>query len=730
MASVKPLSAPQKALHKLGLDSPLALALHLPFRYEDDTQLSSLRTAQQGEPIQFEAEVLSHEVVYRPKRQLKVEVLSDGLTCTLRFFNFYPSQLKQFQVGVQLRLKGEIRGGMFGLSMMHPVVQIAGAPLPQTLTPIYASSAGLAQSYIRKAVLSGLKKATELGLFEPSIPASLEPEDLWPLKEALQFLHMPEQGTKLHTLEDQTHPAWRRLKAEELLAQQLSQMKARLVRSQVKAPALKIKAKESKKKTARPLVESLREQLPFQLTNAQTRVLQEIASDLVLSTPMHRLLQGDVGSGKTVVAALAAAQCIDAGWQCALMAPTEILAHQHFEKLSLWLEPLLGVQGLKVAWLTGSQKKKDKTQALIDIEQGQAALVIGTHAIIQEQVKFKHLGLAIIDEQHRFGVEQRLTLRKKSKPTNEQLGERFEQTAVQVDSSKEALEPHLLMMSATPIPRTLAMSYFADLDVSTLDELPPGRTPVVTKLFAEHKRQELIERVKYQILQGFQVYWVCPLIEESETMDLSNATQTHMELAQALEGLGEHGAKGQGLSKDVHVGLLHSKMHEQDKKAVMQAFKEGKIQVLVSTTVIEVGVDVPNASLMVIEHAERFGLSQLHQLRGRVGRGSAASTCVLLYALGEHGRLSETASQRLKAMLQTQDGFEIAKRDLEIRGPGEFLGARQSGASLLRYADPLLDMDLMQWAQSLAPTMWRTYPQMALAHLARWQTMRSEYLKA
>ncbi|MEI7739600.1 MAG: ATP-dependent DNA helicase RecG [Betaproteobacteria bacterium] len=731
MASVKPLSAPQKALHKLGLDSPLALALHLPFRYEDDTQLSSLRTAQQGEPIQFEAEVLSHEVVYRPKRQLKVEVLSDGLTCTLRFFNFYPSQLKQFQVGVQLRLKGEIRGGMFGLSMMHPVVQIAGAPLPQTLTPIYASSAGLAQSYIRKAVLSGLKKATELGLFEPSIPASLEPEDLWPLKEALQFLHMPEQGTKLHTLEDQTHPAWRRLKAEELLAQQLSQMKARLVRSQVKAPALKIKAKESKKKTARPLVESLREQLPFQLTNAQTRVLQEIASDLVLSTPMHRLLQGDVGSGKTVVAALAAAQCIDAGWQCALMAPTEILAHQHFEKLSLWLEPLLGVQGLKVAWLTGSQKKKDKTQALIDIEQGQAALVIGTHAIIQEQVKFKHLGLAIIDEQHRFGVEQRLTLRKKSKPTNEQLGERFEQTAVQVDSSKEALEPHLLMMSATPIPRTLAMSYFADLDVSTLDELPPGRTPVVTKLFAEHKRQELIERVKYQILQGFQVYWVCPLIEESETMDLSNATQTHMELAQALEGLGdEHGAKGQGLSKDVHVGLLHSKMHEQDKKAVMQAFKEGKIQVLVSTTVIEVGVDVPNASLMVIEHAERFGLSQLHQLRGRVGRGSAASTCVLLYALGEHGRLSETASQRLKAMLQTQDGFEIAKRDLEIRGPGEFLGARQSGASLLRYADPLLDMDLMQWAQSLAPTMWSTYPQMALAHLARWQTMRSEYLKA
>jgi len=732
MATVKPLSAPQKALHKLGLDSPLALALHLPFRYEDDTQLSSLRAAQFGESLQFEAEVLAHEVVYRPKRQLKVEVLSDGLTCTLRFFNFYPSQLKQFQVGAKLRLKGEVRGGMFGLSMMHPQVQIAGAPLSTTLTPIYASSAGLAQTYIRKAVLSGLKKATELGLFEPTIPASLEPEDLWPLKEALQFLHLPRQGTLLHTLEDQTHPAWRRLKAEELLAQQLSQMKARIARSQVKAPALKSPAKLAKvqKKSTLTLVDALRAQLPFQLTQAQSRVLQEIAADLSLPVPMHRLLQGDVGSGKTVVAALAAAQCIDAGWQCALMAPTEILAYQHFEKLSVWLEPLLSEKGLKVAWLTGSQKKKDKTQALVDIEAGPAALVIGTHAIIQEHVKFKCLGLAIIDEQHRFGVEQRLNLRKKSKTATEPLLETTESVANPSDAPGEALEPHLLMMSATPIPRTLAMSYFADLDVSTLDELPPGRTPVLTKLFAEHKRPELIERVKHQILQGFQVYWVCPLIEESESVDLTNATQTHMELSHALQELAKEDVQDQRAVKHVQVGLLHSKMHEQDKKAVMQAFKEGLIQVLVSTTVIEVGVDVPNASLMVIEHAERFGLSQLHQLRGRVGRGSAASTCVLLYALGEHGRLSDTASQRLKAMIQTQDGFEIAKRDLEIRGPGEFLGARQSGAALLRYADPLLDTELMQWAQDLAPNMWRDHPQMALAHLARWQTLRSEYLKA
>ena len=739
MVTPKPLSAPQKALHKLGLDSPLALALHLPFRYEDDTRLGSLLEAHGGESIQFEAVVVGHEVVYRPKRQLKVEVQSEGRSCTLRFFNFYPSQLKQFQAGATLRLKGEIKGGMFGYTMMHPTVTLAGAALSETLTPVYASSAGLAQAYLRKAVLGGLKKANELGLLEPSIPEELEPAEIWPLKEALVFLHQPPKGTHLHTLEDPTHPAWRRLKAEELLAQQLSQMKARLARAQVKAPSLSAKESPSRKKGGSSLTMALRAQLPFALTAAQERVFQEIASDLSQAVPMHRLLQGDVGSGKTVVAALAAAQCIDAGWQCALMAPTEILAHQHFEKLSLWLEPLLRERSMAVVWLTGSQKKKEKTKALEEIESGVAALIIGTHAIIQDQVKFKNLALAIIDEQHRFGVEQRLTLRKKSQSAPgsdpEALGPSLAELA---NVSEEALEPHLLMMSATPIPRTLAMSYFADLDVSTLDELPPGRTPVVTKLFAEHKRGELIERVKHQIKEGFQVYWVCPLIEESESMDLTNATQTHLELSVALKAQPssvldplQSQSKSQSQSMaDVQVGLLHSRMHETEKKAVMQAFKEGKIQVLVSTTVIEVGVDVPNATLMVIEHAERFGLSQLHQLRGRVGRGSAASACVLLYSLGEHGRLSETASQRLKAMLQTQDGFEIAKIDLAIRGPGEFLGARQSGATLLRYADPLLDSDLMDWAQDLAPKMWRDHPEWALLHLKRWQTLRSEYLKA
>jgi ATP-dependent DNA helicase RecG len=369
MVTSKPLSAPQKALHKLGLDSPLALALHLPFRYEDDTQLSSILEARPGESIQFEAVVLSHEVVYRPKRQLKVEVMSEGRTCTLRFFNFYPSQLKQFEAGATIRLKGEVKGGMFGLSMMHPTVLLAGTALSETLTPVYASTAGLAQSYLRKSVLGGLKKADDMGLFEPTIPAFLEPTPIWPLRDALQFLHLPPKGTQLHTLEDPTHPAWRRLKAEELLAQQLSQMKARLARAQVSAPVLRTSQdlKDKGKEKTGWLVDALRAQLPFALTGAQERVVKEIANDLALSTPMHRLLQGDVGSGKTVVAAMAAAQCIDAGWQCALMAPTEILALQHFEKLSAWLEPLLNEKGMRVVWLTGSQKKKEKMKALEEI---------------------------------------------------------------------------------------------------------------------------------------------------------------------------------------------------------------------------------------------------------------------------------------------------------------------------------------------------------------------------
>jgi len=458
--------------------------------------------------------------------------------------------------------------------------------------------------------------------------------------------------------------------------------------------------------------------LPFALTQAQHRVVAEISQDLERPQPMHRLLQGDVGSGKTVVAALAAAQCIDAGWQCALMAPTEILAEQHFRKLIGWLEPVLTPLGLQVAWLTGSQKKKERDAMLALVANGQAALVVGTHAVIQDKVQFKALALAIIDEQHRFGVAQRLALRQKlsdeqTNPSDVSISDHTHSDPTRLLAPRE---PHLLMMSATPIPRTLAMSYYADLDVSTIDELPPGRTPIVTKLVADTRRDEVIERIRVQLTEGRQIYWVCPLIEESEALDLRNATDTHQALCEALPG--------------VMVGLLHSRMAQAEKKAVMSLFVQGQMGVLVSTTVIEVGVDVPNASLMVIEHAERFGLSQLHQLRGRVGRGAAASACVLLYSLGEHGRLSDTARERLRAMAETNDGFEIARRDLDIRGPGEFLGSRQSGAAMLRFADVATDGDLLDWARALAPRMLDQHPEMAATHVARWLGGKSDFLKA
>jgi ATP-dependent DNA helicase RecG len=476
-------------------------------------------------------------------------------------------------------------------------------------------------------------------------------------------------------------------------------------------------------------MECLLTALPFHLTAAQRRVCEEITQDLRRPVPMHRLLQGDVGSGKTVVAALAATVCIDAGWQCALMAPTEILATQHFAKLVSWLHPL----GVTVAWLTGSQKTKERRDMLALIASGQAQLVVGTHAIIADKVQFSKLALAIIDEQHRFGVAQRLALRSKmhADTRDEDAGQGHLGTgstgpqgatpkrsagATQGGEPAAGLEPHLLMMTATPIPRTLAMSYYADLDVSTIDELPPGRTPIITKVVNDARRDEVIARIRGQIAEGRQIYWVCPLIEESEALDLRNATETHAQLSAALPG--------------VMVGLLHSRMPVAEKKAVMSLFTAGQMGVLVSTTVIEVGVDVPNASLMVIEHAERFGLSQLHQLRGRVGRGAAASACVLLYSTGEAPRLGEAARERLRAMAESNDGFEIARRDLEIRGPGEFMGARQSGAALLRFADVVEDAPLLAWARELAPVMLDQHPALATQHVLRWLGGKAEFLKA
>lgn len=682
------LSPPQKALRKLGLTRDIDLALHLPLRYEDETRITRLADARHGDVVQIEGEVTHQEVTWRPRRQLLVTVDDGSDTALLRFFNFYPSQQKQMAVGSRIRARGELRGGLAGLTLMHPTVRAAGGALPQALTPVYPTVAQLPQPYLRQAVLAGLAQADLSGTVPPELWARLGLAAQWDLRRSLTFLHQPAPDVSLAQLEDHTHPAWQRLKAEELLAQQLSQLQARRAREQLRAPVL----------TARRdgLVEQLLAALPFELTAAQRRVGAEIASDLGRAQPMHRLLQGDVGSGKTVVAALAACGAIDAGWQCALMAPTEILAEQHFARLVEWLEPLLAPRGKRVAWLTGGQRKKARVEMLALIESGAAALVVGTHAVIQQQVHFQRLGLAIIDEQHRFGVEQRLALRQKLSDARQ--------------------EPHLLMMSATPIPRTLAMSYYADLDVSTLDELPPGRTPVLTRLVAAHRRAEVIERIRAQIAHGRQAYWVCPLIEESEALDLRNATETHAELSEALPGR--------------EVGLLHSRMPPAEKKAVMARFMAGAMPLLVSTTVIEVGVDVPNASLMVVEHAERFGLSQLHQLRGRVGRGAAASACVLLYEVPDGGRLGETARARLKAMVETSDGFEIARRDLEIRGPGEFLGARQSGAALLRFADLAQDGALLQWARQVAPVMLARHPELAEKHVARWLGARADYLKA
>ena len=719
--SVAPVkTAAQKALDKLGLRTGIDLALHLPLRYEDETRITLLADALDGDTVQIEGQVTNSEITFRPRRQLRVTIDDGTDTCTLRFLNFYPSHQKTLSLGARVRARGELRGGFINREMVHPSFKLAGGELPGALTPIYSTVAGLPQAYLRKAVLGGVAGADLSETIPLAYLSKNLPQPMLLLREALQFLHNPtpdvapgaqgkaaptarsplggqrstqsdERGGFLEAFEDHSHPAWQRLKAEELLAQQLSQLEARRVRAAMRAPQLHGRDR---------LHDALLSSLPFQLTTAQKRVGAEIAEDLNKNLPMHRLLQGDVGSGKTVVAALAAARCMDAGWQCALMAPTEILAEQHFRKLITWLEPL----GIQTAWLTGSQKAKERREALAMIASGQAMLVVGTHAVIQDKVIFKNLALAIIDEQHRFGVAQRLALRSKMTAADDASGQRGGE------------EPHLLMMTATPIPRTLAMSYYADLDVSTIDELPPGRTAIVTKVVNDSRRDEVTERIRSQVAEGRQVYWVCPLIEESEVLDLTNATETHEALSVALPG--------------VMVGLLHSRMPVAEKKAVMALFNDGVMAVLVSTTVIEVGVDVPNASLMVIEHAERFGLSQLHQLRGRVGRGAAASACVLLYSTGDAARLGDTAKARLKAMVETNDGFEIARRDLEIRGPGEFLGARQSGAPLLRFANLEFDGAWLEWARALAPVMLDGYADLAERHLLRWLGGRAEYLKA
>ena len=710
-------SAPQKAMERLGLVRDIDLALHLPLRYEDETQLQPIAHTRDGQTAQVEGVVREAQVELRSRRQLVVRLADDSGDITLRFLNFYPSHQKVLARGQRVRVRGEVRGGFLGREMVHPAFKAVepGAPLPASLTPVYPSSAQLPQVYLRKAITSALARAP---LDEVLPPAAL-PAGLPTLKEAVRLLHQPPPGLPLATLEDRSHPAWQRLKFDELLAQQLAQAQAVAARERLRAPVMAAVTDPSSLHTR------LQAALPFALTAAQARVCGEIDADLARPVPMHRLLQGDVGSGKTVVAALAAARAIDAGWQCALMAPTEILAEQHFQKLVQWLQPL----GITVAWLTGSRKGKARKTMLAQIASGEAGLVVGTHAVIQDDVVFARLGLAVVDEQHRFGVAQRLELRHKLVETVDgaapasQPGSGADRAGAAAGTagsgntaSVPRLEPHLLTMSATPIPRTLAMTYFADLAVSTIDELPPGRTPIVTKVFADSKREQVIGRIRDEVQQGRQVYWVCPLIEESESLDLQNATETHAQLSAVLAAA----------LPGCQVGLLHGRMPAAEKAAVMAEFTSARMGVLVATTVIEVGVDVPNASLMVIEHAERFGLAQLHQLRGRVGRGSAASVCVLLYT----GPLSDTGKSRLRAMAETTDGFEIARRDLEIRGPGEFMGARQSGADLLRFADLNGDTGLLEQARRVAPRLMADHPAAARAHVARWLSTKAEYLKA
>ena len=683
MPASRKKSSPQKSLRtsdklaRLGLSTDMALVLHLPIRYEDETQLLTLQEASMkpGLVVQVEGVVSDCDVQYRPRRQLVVK-LSDGTgLLTMRFLNFYGSQVTQMATGKRLRVRGELRHGFFGDEMVHPAVKSieAGAPLPDALTPVYPSGEGLSQALLRKAIANAMTRIA----WDDSLPDSVrESLKLMPFEPAVRLLHNPPPDVDEYALAERTHPAWIRVKFDELLAQQLSMKRAQAARRQQGAPVLA---------QAGALTAALINALPFSLTGAQRRVLDEIRADLKASFPMQRLLQGDVGSGKTIVAALAAAQAIDCGYQAALMAPTEILAEQHFRKIAAWMEPL----GVTVAWLTGSLKKREKEEARARIESGDARLIIGTHALIQQEVEFAELGLVIVDEQHRFGVAQRLTLRNKG-----------------VGSV-----PHQLMMSATPIPRTLAMTYFADLEVSVINELPPGRTPVVTRLVSQDRRDEVIERVHAAALEGRQVYWVCPLIEESEALQLQTATETYELLSAALP--------------DLRVGLVHGRLKPADKQQVMDAFVRGELQLLVATTVIEVGVDVPNASLMVIEHAERFGLSQLHQLRGRVGRGSAASVCLLMY----QGPLGPVAKERLTIMRETADGFEIARRDLEIRGPGEFLGARQSGQAMLRFADLERDQWLVEKARDLSQQLLSETPDIADTHLARWLGVKEDYLR-
>lgn len=668
-------------LARLGVRSIADLLFILPVRYEDRTRVASIGTLSAGVSTLIEGEVLLAEIVFRRRRQLLVR-LGDGTgSLTLRFFHFSAAQRAGFERGVWLRCHGEVRRGPLGLEMVHPEyrrVSTAGEALAQTLTPIYPACEGLSQGRLRALVRQALDATGPAGLAE-LVPTELLSAHLFPdLRTALEFVHEPPVDTDVRTLLAGRHPAQRRLAFEELLAHQLALMTLR--REAQHGVALRLHDEAG-------LQCQLLESFPFSLTGAQARVLGEIEHDLGLGHPMARLIQGDVGCGKTAVAAAAAARALGSDCQAALMAPTELLAEQHARVLGGWFTPL----GIEVVLITGSRRAATRRRTAEQVASGQARLVVGTHALFQEGLHFRKLALVIIDEQHRFGVQQRLALQQKGAA----LG----------------ILPHQLIMTATPIPRTLAMTAYADLDISLIDALPPGRTPVRTVVVPEERRAEVVMRIEEAARAGRQAYWVCALIEESEELGWQAAEEAAAALTEALP--------------QRRVGLVHGRLAPRAKDAMMQAFARGQIDLLVATTVIEVGVDVPNATIMVIENAERMGLAQLHQLRGRVGRGAHASSCVLLY----RSPLSDVARARLAALRETGDGFEIARRDLELRGPGELLGTRQTGLAQLKVADLMRDADLLDAVRAAATRMFAEYPQRIASLRARWVAQGEEYAR-
>ena len=669
-------------LHKLGIKTVQDVLFHLPLRYEDRTQIYPIATLAFGSYGTIEAQVQSTQIIQGRRRMLICNVRDDTGPMTLRFFNFSMAQRSAMQQGAMIRAYGEIRRGNHHAEIVHPEYKMiqAGdeASLSDTLTPIYPTTEGLKQASWIKLTDQALLMLNQGGLTE-LIPANLQPNNL-SLPQALMILHRPDKNVDPHLLEQGDHPAQQRLVQEELLAHNLSMLQLRQKSRRDNAVSLSASGQ---------LLNPFLKNLPFQPTGAQQRVVAEIATDLHQAHPMMRLVQGDVGSGKTLVAAMAALQAVENGYQVAMMAPTELLAEQHVTNFAQWFEPL----GLKVAWLAGKLKGKARSQSLTDIASGAAQMVIGTHAIFQEAVQFHKLALIIIDEQHRFGVHQRLGLREKG--------------------VHQGFHPHQLIMTATPIPRTLAMTAYADLDTSIIDELPPGRTPVSTVAVSDSRRQDVIERVRLAALQdNRQAYWVCTLIEESEVLECQAAEDTAAELTEILA--------------ELKVGLVHGRMKSAEKQAIMAQFKAGEIHLLVATTVIEVGVDVPNASLMIIENPERLGLAQLHQLRGRVGRGAVASHCVLLYK----APLSQTATKRLGVLRDSNDGFVIAQKDLEIRGPGEVLGTRQTGLAELKIADLVRDQHLIPSIQKLAVHINQQVPENVAPIIQRWLGDRQLYVQA